>query len=327
MLLAGDVGATKTLLGLYAPAPRRPVVVETATFTTADHDSLDAMITAFLRSRPPLDVGLDAAFGVAGPIRGHVARLTNVRWAVDADEVAARFSFRSLTLLNDLQAMAYAVPVLAPDELAVLQEGQPVADGNIALIAAGTGLGEALLHHVNGRYLPSASEGGHADFAPRTEIEIGLLRELTRIYGRADGERVLSGPGLVNIHRFLHPDGCPVCDPSVDAARAPSLITRSALEQRCDRCVQTLDLFVSAYGAEAGNHALRSMATGGVYLGGGIGPKIFPALATGRFIDAFRAKGPMADLLAKIPVFVILNQQAGLLGAAVRANEAFAARL
>jgi glucokinase len=326
MLLAGDLGATKTLLGLYSPAPHRPALVATAVYTTLDYNSLDSMIDEFLRSRPPLDRALDAAFGVAGPIRDDVARLTNVPWAVDAAEIARRFSFRSAALLNDLQAMAYAVPVLNDEEIAVLQPGRPIAGGNIALIAAGTGLGEALLHNVGGRFIPSPSEGGHADFAPRSDVEIGLLRDLTRRYGRADVEHVLSGPGLVNIHRFLHPGGCCVCDPSVDPAHAPSAITQSALERACEQCVQTLDLFVSAYGAEAGNHALRSMATGGVYLGGGIAPKVLPALRAGRFLESFRAKEPLVALLAAMPVLVILNEQAGLLGAAVRANEASAGR-
>jgi glucokinase len=323
MLLAGDVGATKTLLGLFAPAPRRPVLVASAAYTTSEFDSLGSMIETFRRAHGSVDGPLDTAFGVAGPIQGRVAQLTNVPWAVDGDELVQRFSFRSLSLLNDLQAMAYGVPVLADEELFVLQKGQAMAGGNIALIAAGTGLGEALLHNVNGRFIPSPSEGGHADFAARTEVEIVLLRELTRTLGRVDYERVLSGPGLVNIHRVLHPGGCRMCDPSNDPANAPSIITRSALDRRCDRCVQTLELFVSAYGAEAGNHALRCVATGGVYLGGGIAPKILPALQTGLFIESFLAKEPLRSLLETIPVAVILNQQSGLLGAAVRANEAF----
>jgi glucokinase len=326
MLLAGDIGATKTLLGLYSPAPARPTLVATAAFTTLDYDSLDAMVGEFLRPGAPLGESLDAAFGVAGPVRGHIARLTNVPWSVDAAEMLARFSFRSVALLNDLEAMACALPVLDVNELAVLQSGQPIAGGNLALIAAGTGLGEALLHHVDGRFIPSPSEGGHADFAARNETEIGLLRELTRTCGRADVERVLSGPGLVNVHRFMHPGGCPVCDPSIDPAHAPSIITRSALERQCERCVETLDLFVSVYGAEAGNLALRTMATGGVYLGGGIAPKILPALRAPGFLESFCAKEPLAALLASVPVAVILNEQAGLLGAAVRANQAAAGR-
>jgi glucokinase len=321
MLLAGDVGATKTLLGLYAPAARRPALVASGAYTTIEFESLASMIEAFRRAHAWPEGPVDAAFGVAGPIRGRVAQLTNVPWEVDADRLVGAFAFRSLALLNDLEAMAYSVPVLAPDEVAVLQEGRAAPGGNIAIIAAGTGLGEALLHNVKGRFIPSPSEGGHADFAARTEVEILVLRELTRIYGRVENERILSGPGLVNVHRVLHPGGCPVCDPAADPDNAPSIISRSGLERRCDRCVQTLEAFVSAYGAEAGNHAVRNVATGGVFVGGGIAPKILPALQTGLFMESFLAKDPMRPLLAGMPVSVILNQQAALLGSAVRANE------
>jgi glucokinase len=213
------------------------------------------------------------------------------------------------------------VPVLQPDELAVLQEGLPLADGNAALIAAGTGLGQALLHNVDGRFVPVPSEGGHADFAARTPREIVLLQELTRWYGRADYEHVISGPGIVNIHRMTHTQAvCSVVDPAATPELWPALITEAALGGRCASCGETLEMFVAAFGAEAGNLALRAVATAGVYLGGGIAPKILPALETGTFLDAFRAKPPMVDLLATIPVAVILNARAGLLGAAVRAN-------
>lgn len=322
MLLAGDIGATKTLVGLFTPSPTRPQPVEIRGFTTLEYDSLEAIIEEFLSSRPEARASVTAAsFGVAGPIVDQVARLTNVPWYVDAAAIALRFSFPRVTLLNDLQAMAYCVPVLEPGELVVLQEGRRVATGNAALIAAGTGLGEALLHNVEGRFIPSPTEGGHADFAARTPEEIGLLQELQRLYGRVDYERVLSGPGLVNVHRYLHPRGCPACDPSVDPAQAPSIISRSALEQRCSRCVQALRLFVTVYGAEAGNLALRSVASAGLFVGGGIAPKILPALQNGDFMRAFLDKAPMAEFVALVPVAVILNDRAGLLGAAVHANQ------
>lgn len=323
MLLAGDIGATKTLIGLFTPAPSRPAPLDTRIFTTLDYDSLETIIEEFLASQPGARARVRAAsFGVAGPIVEQVARLTNVNWHVDAAAIARRFSFPRVTLLNDLQAMAYSVPVLEEGELVKLQEGRGVATGNAALIAAGTGLGEALLHNVEGRFIPSPTEGGHADFAPRTTEEIGLLQELLRTYGRADYERVLSGPGLVNVHRYTHPHGCPVCEPSVDPAHAPSLISRSALEHRCPQCVEALRLFVTIYGAEAGNLALRSVASAGVFVGGGIAPKILPALQTGEFMAAFRDKAPMAEFAALVPVAVILNDRAGLLGAAVHANHA-----
>lgn len=321
MLLAGDLGATKTLLGLFSPATNRPEEVEVREFTTRDFGGFDEILDAFLRARRPSAPPIRAAsFGVAGPIVEQVARLTNVPWLIDAAAIRRQFGFRRVTLLNDLEAMAYSVRVLRPDELTVLQKGRPVPTANAALIAAGTGLGEALLHNVDGRLVPSPTEGGHADFAARTTDEIALLQHLLARGGRVDYERVLSGPGLVNIHRFTHPDGCAACDVEADPAHAPACISQSALELRCPGCVRALDIFVSAYGAEAGNLALRSMAAAGVFLGGGIAPKILPALLAGRFVEAFSAKAPMSDFLAQVPVSVILNQRAGLLGAAVHAH-------
>jgi glucokinase len=319
MLLAGDVGATKTLVGLFAAGAARPTVLGHHTFTTRDHASLEAIVDAFLdATRTPRATVEAATFGVAGPIVEQVAELTNVPWSVSASGLAAAFAFPRVTLLNDLEAMAYSVPVLRADELACLQEGRKIATGNAALIAAGTGLGEALLHQVGGRLIPSPTEGGHADFAPRTEDEIALLRHVTRWNGRVDYERVLSGPGLANIHRFTHEGDGPACGAGGDA----SAISRQALAGACPRCVRALGLFVSIYGAEAGNLALRSVATAGVFLGGGIAPKILPALQDGRFVEAFRAKAPMDEFASLVPVSVILNERAGLLGAAVHAQHA-----
>lgn len=321
MVLAGDVGGTKTQLGVYSADAPRPRPIETREFQTLEFDSLPQMIERFLRelgeAEPPIEA---ASVGVAGPVVDNAARLTNVPWGVDGHAIARRFRWPRVTLLNDLEAMAYAVPVLESSEVAVLQDGRAVPTGNVALIAAGTGLGEALLHHVGGRLMPSPSEGGHADFAARTPREIELLQALTRRFGRVHCEHVISGPGLVNIYRFLHTSGCSVWDPAVTPEdEAPPLISQGGLERRCPSCVETLELFVSAYGAEAGNLALRSVATGGVYVGGGIAPKILPALAAGGFMTAFREKQPMAELMAAMPVKVILNHRAGLLGAAVYA--------
>lgn len=322
MLLAGDIGGTKTLLGLFSPGDPRPTPVTVSTFVTSEHANLAEMIGMFLEAAggPAVE---EACFGVAGPVSARRARLTNVGWEVAADDIARVFSLRSVVLLNDLESMAWAVPVLERRELAVLQEGIPRAGGNAALIAAGTGLGEALIHEVEGRLLPSPSEGGHADYSPRTEREIELMRMLVSMYGRAEWEHVLSGPGLLNVHRFTHDAaGCDVCDPSIDPGQAPALITSAALARSCPRCVEALDLFVAGYGAEAGNLALRSVATGGLFVGGGIAPKILTALQSGLFMDAFLSKQPMRALLEKIPVVVILNSQAALLGAAVVANAA-----
>jgi glucokinase len=321
MVLAGDVGGTKALVGLFLDGPGRPQLVDARAFATSDYASLEQMLEAFLDGQsspvPPLRA---ASFGVAGPIVDQVARLTNVPWVVDAAAISARFAVPNVTLLNDLQAMAYSLAVLRPDELAVVQEGRRVPTGNAALIAAGTGLGEALLHNVGGQFIPSPTEGGHADFAARTAEEAALLEHLVSRFGRADYERVLSGPGLANIHRFTHPRGCAACGVEAGQAAAPSLVSASALERRCPECVRALELFVSVYGAEAGNLALRSVATAGVFLSGGIAPKILPALLDGRFIEAFRSKDPMAEFMSRVPVSVVLNDRVGLLGAAVHAG-------
>jgi glucokinase len=321
MLLAGDVGGTTTRLGLFARAPERPTPVRTAQFVTLDYESIEQMITAFLAEAGADGRVESVGLGVAGVVTRHIARLTNVPWVVDARAIADRFKIRHLSLLNDLEAMAHAVPVLEPDELAVLQDGAAAPDGNAAVIAAGTGLGEALLHNIDGRFVPSPTEGGHADFAPRTPREVEFFQDLVRIYGRAEYEQVISGQGIVNLTRFTHA-GRP-CPASAiqDPILIPAAVTQSALARRCCQCMEVLEIFVSVYGAEAGNLALTSMATAGLYVGGGIALKIMPALEDGRFLDAFRSKGPMTDLMATIPVSVILEPQAGLLGAAVRANQ------
>jgi glucokinase len=334
MLLAGDVGGTKTLLGLFerGGAGERPRPVLIREFGTLDFDSFEEIVDEFLGVRDgaaaaPIEV---MCVGVAGPVNGLVARLTNVPWIVNLGLLAPRAGRARLKLLNDLEAMAHAVAHLEPDEFAVLQEGIANPRGNAALIAAGTGLGEALLHNVNGRFLPSPSEGGHADFGPRNAREIELTAFAMRERGRVEVETLLSGPGIVNIYRFVHGGaavdgpryadvGCEGVADGTDIADAPAQITEAALSGACLRCAETLNLFVDLYGSEAGNLALRSVATAGLYVGGGIAPKILPALETGRFLEAFRDKPPMSDLLATIPIRVILNEQAGLLGASVHA--------
>lgn len=315
-LVAGDIGGTKTLLGLFdgsAPRPR-PIVVRT--FGTLEFEDLPSMLETFLREPAASGMSIDAAcFGVAGPVLGEAATLTNVPWHVDAGVVRQRFGFRRVGLLNDLEAMAHSIAVLQQAELHVLQEGVPVANGNMALIAAGTGLGEALIHHVNGRPVPSPTEAGHADFAARTEREIDLVRALTKKFGRVENERIISGRGLVNIFPFVHRGPCQAAV-SIEHPDAAAAISSAALDRRCDGCVEALDVFVEAYGAEAGNLALRTAATGGVFVGGGIAPKVMPAMTSGSFLRAFRAKSPLDDLVGAIPVKIILNPEAGLLGAA-----------
>ena len=325
MWLAADVGGTKTLVGVFRAGAARPEPAVIREYATLDFDSLDEIVATFLEETGAARVDA-ACIGVAGQVSDLMARLTNVPWLADASPIAQRLGDCPIDLLNDLEAMAYAIPVLEPDELAILQEGIGVPTGNAALIAAGTGLGEALLHNVEGRFVPAASEGGHADFAARTPRELALVHELSLIHGRVDVERVVSGRGLVNLFCFTHGTqdlraACRVLGPDVDVFDLPAAVTVAALAGRCEQCAEALDMFVEAYGAEAGNLALRSMATAGVYVGGGIAPKILPALEAGGFMDAFVDKEPMVDWLRTLPVTVILNPAAGLLGAAVRARE------
>jgi glucokinase len=337
VLLAADVGGTKTLLGLFARAPERPRRIEAGEFITLDYDDLAPMIREFLKASGVEARAIEAAtFGVAGAVTDQVARLTNVPWVVDAAAITPAAGLRRVHILNDLEAMAHSVAVLEPSELAILQQGVAQPGGNAAVIAAGTGLGEAFLHNVEGRFIPGASEGGHADWGARTPREIEMLATLTRVYGRCSVEHVLCGPGLVNIYQFTHDSfgnrdyltpaafvpsrACVGIGAIGDPADLPAAISQAALEKRCPRCVESLEMFVAAYGAEAGNLALRTVATAGVYIGGGIAPKILPALESGSFVDAFRSKEPLSAFVATIPIAVILNSEAGLLGAAVHAN-------
>ena len=321
MIVGGDVGGTKTLLGVFEPAAPRPRLVETRSYLTDRYGSLAEILAEFDRAVGRTAAVEAAAVGVAGPVIGGVSRLTNVTWDISAAEIAAHLGTPRVALLNDLEAMAMSVEVLTADEVAVLQAGAARADGNAAVIAAGTGLGQAYLHRVNGRLTPVPSEGGHADYAARTDREIELVKTLRDQFGRVEVEQVLSGPGLVNLHRFTHRGGeCEMLE-GASEADAPSRISQAGLAGRCQQCAEALRMFVSAYGAEAGNLALRAVATAGLYVGGGIAPKILPALQTGTFMDAFRAKDPLRELVANVPVKVILNPEAGLVGAAVRAQD------
>src|SRR4051812_36606847 len=322
MILAGDIGGTKTLLGLFDAAPARPRPIAVRSFPTLDYPDLPTIIAEFLSQQEASDAreshgGVEAAcFGVAGPVIDDTVQVTNVPWFVDGRRVAAALRVGRVALLNDLEALAHSVPVLRESETHVLQEGEAMRGGNIGLIAAGTGLGQALLHNIDGRFVPSASEAGHADFAARTEREIALTRDLTQRYGRADVEHVVSGRGIVNIHRVAHTQAC-AAGVDLESHDAPAAITAAATERRCPGCMEALDIFVDAYGAEAGNLALRAVSTGGMFVGGGIAPKILPALTTGLFMRASRAKPPLDPMLSRMPVKVILNAEAGLLGAAV----------
>ena len=323
MILAGDIGGTKTLLGLFDAATARPRPVVVRSFGTLDYPDLPTMIAAFLKhddaagARAAHGAVESACFGVAGPVIDETVKVTNVPWFVDARRVAAALGIARVALLNDLEALAYAVPALRESETHVLQEGEALRGGNIGLIAAGTGLGQALLHNIDGRFVPSASEAGHADFAARTEREIALTRDLTVRYGRADVEHVVSGRGLLNIHRVAHHEPCaarcrsrrrPTRPPPFRRRRwsgdAPAAWRRSTCSSR------------RTAPSRATSRCARSRPAGCI-IGGGIAPKILPALTTGAFMRAFLAKPPLDPMLRAMPVKVILNAESGLLGAAV----------
>jgi glucokinase len=321
MLLAGDVGGTKTAMGLFSRGALRPEPHQIRSYRTTAFPNLGAVSRQFLSDigSSPSDIEA-ASFGVAGPVDGARAELTNVPWVVDVEQLRRELSIPRAHLLNDLEALAWSVPVLTADEIEVLREGEEDPSGNAALIAAGTGLGVALLPNVGGRLVPRASEGGHADFAARTADEQALHHGLVRKYGRAEIEGVVSGPGLINIHRMLCSHQCETLTPFPPDHDLPAAISRAALEAHCPSCVKTLKVFVSAYGAAAGNLALTALSTRGIYLGGGIAPRILPAMRWPDFLDAFLAKAPMDALIARVPVRVILNDDAGLVGAATYAN-------
>ena len=318
MILAADVGGSKTFVGVFERARPRPHLVAVRAVRTLDYASLPDLLRAAVG---PLDPGVNAvSLGVAGPIIDGQATLTNVPWQVRRGEIVDATGVADVRLLNDLEAMAHAVPVLAGAELLTLQGGRPSPTGNAALIAAGTGLGEAILHRVDGRMRPVPTEAGHADFAARSDEELALVAALRHRFGRVDAEAVVSGPGLVNIARHTHA-GSPCAIAGDWAAPGAAAQISEMGAPACANCADAVRIFVSAYGAEAGNLALRAVATAGVYVGGGIAPKMLPALSDGAFLRAFADKSPMSALLATIPVHVILNDQAGLIGAAVASLE------
>jgi glucokinase len=324
LILAGDVGGTKTWLGLFRPDRPRPTPVETRRYQTLEFDALAQIVALFLEQHGTSDRIAAACFGVAGPVQRNVATLTHVSWVIDGTDLATQLGLESAWLLNDLIATSHAVATLADSELACLQPGVRDDDSSVALIAPGTFLGEALLHRVEGRLRPAPSEGGHTDFAPRNPRELELARTRIASHGRIALEDVVSGHGLLNLFSFTHRSRACQAGLEVDGPpnmSLPSAISSAAMKNRCVACAETLDLFVSALGAAAGNLALRSVATAGVYIGGGIAPHILPWLQSGRFLDAFRDKGPMRPLLERTPVSVILRSDAALLGAAAYAHD------
>ncbi len=318
VILVGDIGGTHTRLAIIDRVKEHFNFLAEETFSSREEPSLESALRKFLSN--PIHPITRACLGVAGPVRDGRCEATNLPWVIDAKEIARQLHLARVGLINDLEASAYGVAALEAKDVEALNQGTHDAQGNRAVISAGTGLGEAGLFWDGGEYRPFASEGGHADFAPRNHLEMDLLDYLLKRHARVSVERVISGRGLFNIYQFLKDTGHGE-EPTwlVDQMRQkdpPVVITENALGGKSSLCVQALDFFVSLYGAEAGNMALKVMATGGVYLGGGIAPKIIAKLRDPVFMNAFTAKGRMKPLLQAIPVRVILSPKAALLGAA-----------
>lgn len=318
MILAGDIGGTKTNLALVREESGRFTLHAVESYPSRERADFRGILREYRAAHPA--VIAHAAFGIAGPVMDGRCEATNLPWVVDAREISADLGVQHAGLLNDLEATAYGVLRLPPEDLLVLNPGVPAKRGAIGVIAAGTGLGEGGLFWDGEGYRALPTEGGHTDFAPRNELEIDLLRFLLRSYDRVSYERIVSGPGLVDIYRFfLERSGAPA--PSwlaaeLESGEAAAAVSLAGMEGRDETCRLALGLFVSLYGAEAGNLALKLLARGGVYVAGGIAPKILPAIRTGAFLDAFRSKGRFASLLSAVPVHVVLNQRTAMLGAA-----------
>lgn len=331
MILAGDIGGTKTNLGLFQHEGGELRVLYQASYPSREHVGLEVIVTEFIQTvaaqggafAQPIRA---ASFGIAGPIIDGKCDTTNLPWIVSAHQLARTLDLpdNAVVLLNDLEATAHGVFALKPDEFTTLNQGQPLK-GNAGLVAAGTGLGIACFFWDGEKLTPSASEGGHVDFAPRNQMEMNLLRYLIPMYGHVSVERIVSGPGLHTIYNFLrdfgtHEESAEVRE-RMHEQDPSSVVSAAALAHECPMCVQALDMFTAIYGATAGNLALTLKSLGGIYIGGGIAPKIIEKLKDGTFIGAFLDKGRFSSLLATIPVRVIMNDKTALLGAARVASQ------
>ena len=320
-VLAGDIGGTKTSVALVEIGPRRIEIGRHTRYPSARYASLEDVLGDFLAAvqHPPTA----AAFGVAGPVRDGRARVTKLPWVIDERLLSRRLGLRRVRLVNDFVAAALGLSYVPARRLAVLSRGRPEPGGPIGLIGAGTGLGQAVLLSIDGRYQPFPSEGGHVEFGPRTPREDGLVRCVRKLYGRVDRDRLLSGEGLRLMYDFLAQEAGAIENPAVlssfQSEDPSAVISRFALAGTDRLCVEAIRLFIAIYGSEAGNLALQYRATGGVFIGGGIAPKILPAFREGGFLEAFRRKPPLEALLARVPVRVVLEPELGLLGAAVAA--------
>jgi glucokinase len=323
MILAGDVGGTKCNLALFEPQGDRLETVVVRRYPSSQFNQFEKIVAQFLVDARA-DLGREpgnleaAGFGVAGPVVENRVQATNLPWIIDAAALAKQLGTPHIVLLNDLEACGYSLESLRPAELATLNVGRPAPRAAKVLIAAGTGLGEAILYWDGARYFVASSEGGHCDLAPRTEQEIELLRYLKKTQEFVSFEAILSGRGFLTIHTFLDPSVTHASfdQPGVDPAPE---ITQHGLDGTCPVCVGTLDRWTSLYGAEAGNLALKALGRNGVYIAGGIAVKILPKLKDGTFFRAFCQKSKLAAILSEIPVHVVLNEKAPLLGAATQA--------
>ena len=322
-ILAGDIGGTKTNLGVFARGKRRPLLKSFESYPSRQYRDIESIIDLFL-TKYHLDVQY-ACFGIAGPVNNGTCRVTNLPWEVRETRLKDRFKFKQVKLINDLTATSYAIPLLTKNEVHALNKGSRQRDGNLAIIAPGTGFGEALVVRENGSFIPVPSEGGHVDFAPNNEKEIELWRYLKKKYRHVSLERILTGQGLAEIYAFLTSSGRNESDSRIliemkntDPAK---VISELAIKEDVKSCKAALDMFISILGGAAGNLALTGMTKGGVYLGGGIPPKILPKLKEATFFSSFIDKGRFKGLLVNMPVYVILNDTAALLGAASRASK------
>ncbi len=317
-ILAGDIGGTKTNLALFLPRFARHHLVENESYASQDAAEFHEVLEKFLK-KYPVNVK-SACFGIAGPVRNGRSKTTNLPWEVSEDDLKARFGWEKVRLINDLTATALAIPVLSETELRTINPGEPDPAGTIGVVAPGTGLGIALAVRKEQELIPLASEGGHVDFAPRNEMQFDLLQHLWKQWHHVSVERIVSGPGLHTVYSWLRkksndPEPARLTERLAESD-PPRIITEAALADGDPVCVQALDLFVSILGAVAGDVALTGLTTGGIYLGGGIPPKILPKLQSGKFMDSFTDKGRFSRLMSTIPVKVILNERAALLGAA-----------
>ena len=322
MLLAGDIGGTKAALAIVDPAGDPRAFLAEAQLPTAEYASAVELLGSFVGQVP---YSIDRiSLGVCGPIVDGRVAATNLPWFVDERELVEHMGVRNVLLLNDLESIAYAVPELSPSDLATLNEGQPRRGGSLAVVAPGTGLGEAFLTWDGAAYRAYPSEGGHSDFAPNNALQVELVRSLLARHGHVSYERVCSGRGIPNLYAFLKESGAyPEPQWLADALAAvddptPVIVNHAQGDDADPLCRATLELFIDILGAEAGNLAMKVLATGGVYLGGGIPPRILPALQSGRLMKAFLSKGRLSPIMPLMPVHVILNPKAGLLGAIYR---------